>query len=103
VHAKSVLVFRAVQPDEFVTARRGVVDLLVRIPADLLCEATYTVSVIVQTRHGKEAKVVLPNALTFMGYGGERAGDYKTGVIGPRLDWSVQSHVHARKKHSSLV
>ena len=45
----------------------------------------------------------VPNALTFMGYGGEHAGAYKGGVIGPQLDWNVQSHVHVRKKHKSVV
>jgi lipopolysaccharide transport system ATP-binding protein len=103
VHAKSVLVFRAVQPDEFVTERRGVVDLLVRIPAHLLAEATYTVGVTVHTRHGKEMRIQLPNALTFMGYGGTHAGDYKGGVVGPQLDWNVHSHVHVPKKHKSVV
>jgi len=103
VHAKGVLVFRALQPDEFMTERRGVVDLLVRIPAHLLAEATYTVGVTVHTRHGKETKILLPNALTFMGYGGQHAGAYKGGVIGPQLEWNVQSHVHVRKKHKSVV
>jgi ABC-type glutathione transport system ATPase component len=103
VHAKSMLVFRAVQPEEYITERRGVVDLVVRIPAHLLAETTYTASVTVHTRHGKEAKVSLPNALTFMGYGGEQAGAYKSGIIAPQLDWNVQSHVHVPKKHKSVV
>src|SRR5262249_60167118 len=103
VRAKGVLVFRAVQPDEYITERRGVVDLLVRIPAHLLAEATYTVNVTVHTRHGKEAKVLLPSALTFMGYGGTQAGAYKGGGLRPPIDCNLHSHMHARKQDKSVV
>jgi hypothetical protein len=48
----------------------------------------------VQTHHVKETKVVLENALTFMVYGGEEAGDYKSGVIAPRLEWSSKTYAY---------
>jgi lipopolysaccharide transport system ATP-binding protein len=105
--AKGVFLFRAVQPEEVIAGHRGVVDLLVRIPAHLLAETTYSVNVTVQTRMGKESKVVLPNALTFMAYGDEQGeqfkGSVRSGVIAPRLEWSAKSHMNARKQRRSLV
>ena len=98
-----MLLFRAVQPEEVIADRRGVLDLLVRIPAHLLAETTYTVNVTVKTRQVKETKVVLPNALTFMAYGdreGEQFRGSKSGVIAPRLDWQVQAHTNARKRRT---
>src|SRR5687768_9842038 len=90
VHAKGVFLFRAVQPQPFVVDRRGVIDLLVRIPASFLAETTYTVTVIVMTFHVKESKVILPNALTFMAYGQDDPSLPKgprSGVLAPRLEW----------------
>jgi lipopolysaccharide transport system ATP-binding protein len=105
--AKGVFLFRAVQPDELIADHRGVVDLLVRIPAHLLAETTYSVNVTVQTRMGKESKVVLDNALTFMAYRDEQEersySSVRSGVIAPRLEWNVQSHMNARKQRRSLV
>jgi hypothetical protein len=50
---------------------------------------------------------VLANALTFMAYGDQHAAAFKSGVrsgvIAPRLDWTVQSHVNARKQRKSVV
>jgi lipopolysaccharide transport system ATP-binding protein len=117
LYAKGVFVFRAVQPESFVVDRRGVVDLVVRIPAHLLAETTYSVNVTVMTFHGKESKVVLPNALTFMAYGGDeetsgrRGGPSgpqqlkspRSGVLAPRLDWQAQAHLNARKKQRTTV
>ena len=104
VFAKGVFLFRAVQADEFVSERRGVVDLLARIPAHLLAETTYTVNATVYTRWEKESKIVLTNALTFMAYGEPEAARFKSGarsgVIAPSLDWRVRVHegVAKRKK-----
>jgi lipopolysaccharide transport system ATP-binding protein len=104
VFAKGVFLFRAVQADEFVSDRRGVVDLMVRIPAHFLAETTYTVSVAVYTRWEKESKIVLSNALTFMAYAEPHEAAFKSGVrsgvIAPRLDWQVRVHesIAARKK-----
>ena len=106
VLAKGVFLFRAVQPDELIADHRGVFDLFVRIPAYLLAETTYSVNVTVQTRLGKESKVVLPNALTFMAYGehqGEPFRGIRNGVIAPRLEWNVQTHMNARKQRRTLV
>ena len=102
-YSKRFLVFRTTQPDEVVAERRGVFDLLVRVPAHMLAETTYTVNVTVYTILGKETKVVLDNALTFMAYGHEPGAQLKRGAMAPRLDWTVQSHVNARKKKTSVV
>ena len=106
VQTKGVFVFRAVQPEPLVADHLGVFDLLVRIPAHLLAETTYTVGVTVHTYMGKEAKVVLPEALTFLAYGDEQSAQYKSvrnPVLAPRLEWQVESHVNARKKRKTVV
>jgi hypothetical protein len=103
VYAKRFLVFRTTQAEDLVADRRGVVDLIVRIPAHLLAETTYTVNITVYTILGKETKVVLDNALTFMAYGHDAGAQLKRGALAPRLEWTVQSHVNARKKRKSVV
>jgi len=102
-YAKRFLVFRTTQQDDVVADRRGVVDLLVKIPAHLLAETTYTVNVTVYTILVKETKVVLDNALTFMAYGHEPGAQLKRGAMAPRLEWTVRSHLNARKKRKSLA
>jgi ABC-type polysaccharide/polyol phosphate transport system ATPase subunit len=106
LYVKNVFVLRAVQPHPFVVERRGVVDLLLRIPARLLAETTYRVSVTVMTFHAKESKVSLPNALTFMAYGDEDPSlpkSPRSGVVAPRLEWRTQAHLNARKKQRQPV
>jgi lipopolysaccharide transport system ATP-binding protein len=103
VFAKRFLLFHAEQQQEFVVPKRGVVDLLLRIPAPLLAETTYSVTVTVYTTLGKEMKVVLDNALTFMAYGEKTAGHLRRGLIAPPVEWTVQSHVRARKKPKAVV
>ena len=103
VYAKRILVFRTMQQSEVVADRRGVLDLLVRIPANTLAETTYTVNVTIYTVLNKETKVVLDDALTFMAYGHEPGTQLKRGVVAPRLDWTVQSPVRTRRKRKSVV
>jgi lipopolysaccharide transport system ATP-binding protein len=97
VETKGTFLFRSIQEEQIVSEGRSIVDLIVRLPANLLAPTTYTIGVVVQTYHAKETKVVLPNALTFMVYGGEEAGDYKAGLIGPRLDWSSKTYRYVPK------
>jgi lipopolysaccharide transport system ATP-binding protein len=106
VHAKGVFLFRSVQEQEVVADHRGVFDLLLGIPPHLLAETTYRVNVTVYTRLDKEGKVVLDNALTFMAYSDRRTQlktGVRSGVIAPQLDWTVQSHVSARRRRKSPV
>jgi lipopolysaccharide transport system ATP-binding protein len=102
-YAKRFLVFRTNQEQEVVADRRGVLDLMLKIPAHLLAETTYTVNVTVYTVLVKETKVVLDNALTFMAYGREVGTQLKRGAVAPRLEWTTESHVSARKKRKSVV
>jgi lipopolysaccharide transport system ATP-binding protein len=99
LYAKRVFAFRSTQSERFVADRRGIVDLLVRIPENLLAETTYTVNVTVYTHLVKETKVVLDNALTFMAYGRDASGLVKRGAVAPSLEWTV----HARKRRKSAV
>jgi lipopolysaccharide transport system ATP-binding protein len=103
LYSKRVLAFRTTQPEEYTADHWGIVDLLVRVPAHLLAETTYTVNVTVYTVLGKEMKVVLDNALTFLAYGGETGAQLKHGALAPRLDWTVQSHRHVGKQRKSAV
>jgi lipopolysaccharide transport system ATP-binding protein len=97
VGAKGNFLFRAVQQEELVTEGRSILDITVRLPAHFLAQTTYTVGVIVHTRHAKDTKIVLENALTFMAYGAEEGGDYKAGLIAPRLEWSAKIHTYVPK------
>jgi ABC-type methionine transport system ATPase subunit len=96
-YSKRVLVFRTTLQDEVVTEKMGVVDLLVKIPANLLAETAYTVNVTVYTSLVKETKVVLDNALTFMAYGHESGDQLRRGAIAPQLEWTAQVHQRARR------
>jgi hypothetical protein len=97
VSTKSAFLFRAIQEEEVVTVGRSIVDLIVRLPAHFLAQTTYTVGVVVHTRQVKDTKVVLENALTFMVYGAEEGGDYKAGLIAPRLEWSSKTYTYVPK------
>ena len=98
LYAKRIAVFRTVTEHEVMAERRGLLDLIVRIPGQLLAETTYTVNVAVYTVLGKETKLVLDNALTFMAYGPESAATVKRGVVAPRLEWTAQDPVKVRKE-----
>jgi lipopolysaccharide transport system ATP-binding protein len=106
LHAGGVFVFRTVQPAPITADRLSVVDLLVRIPAHLLSETTYTVHVTVLTFQVKESKIVLRDALTFLAYSDEQAGQQRSagpGVIAPRLEWQARAHENVRKKQRKTV
>jgi len=103
VYAKRVLVFRSAQVEPVVAERRGLLDLLVRIPPDLLAETTYTVNVTVYTAQQKETKVVLDNAITFMAFGRDAGGQLKRGAVAPRLEWTAEDPRRARKGRKRAV
>jgi len=106
VFAKRIAVFRTAQTEDVVADRRGLLDLVVRIPARLLAETTYTVNVTVYTILGKEQKVVLDNALTFLAYGpDDDAAKLKRGVLAPHLEWVAENPrgKRRRKRQKSIV
>jgi lipopolysaccharide transport system ATP-binding protein len=98
---KGVLVFRSAQPDLVHVAADSAYEAVVRIPANLLSETTYTVNVSITLirGEGEEHALIVNKALAFMVYGeqGVTAGDgrHRTGVVNPALEWTMQTEVDA--------
>ena len=76
-------------------------EAIARIPANLLSETTYTISVGVTLirGEGEEHALVVNKALAFMVYregGADASGTlHRTGVIDPTLDWSMEKKPYA--------
>jgi hypothetical protein len=93
---KGVLVFRSAQPDLVPVAADAAYEALVRIPANLLSETTYTVNVSITLirGEGEEHALVVNKALAFMVYGDQGVtaedGRHRTGVVHPSLEWTMQ-------------
>jgi ABC-type polysaccharide/polyol phosphate transport system ATPase subunit len=94
-YVKGVFAFRTIQPEPVVAEDKGIFDLFVRIPAHFLAETTYSLTVTVETETDKAMKAVLPNAVTFLAYGSEDAGRYKSALLAPRFEWSVEKQLDA--------
>ena len=98
---KGVLVLRSAQPDLVHVAADSAYEAVVRIPANLLSETTYTVNVSITLirGEGEEHALIVNKALAFMVYGeqGVTAGDgrHRTGVVNPALEWTMQTEVDA--------
>ena len=93
--AKGVLVFRSAQPELANVAADAAYEALVRIPANLLSETTYTVNVGVTLIRGEseEHALIVNKAVAFMVYGeGLTADDgrHRIGVVNPTLEWTLQ-------------
>jgi lipopolysaccharide transport system ATP-binding protein len=99
--SKGVLVFRSAQPQLMPVGPDQAYEAVARIPANLLSETTYTISVgITLIRgEGEEHALVVNKALAFMVYreeGTEASGTlHRTGVIDPTLDWSMEMKPYA--------
>ena len=93
---KGVLVFRSAQPDLVHVAADSAYEALVRIPANLLAETTYTVNVSITLirGEGEEHALVVNKAVAFMVYGDQGVtaedGRHRTGVVHPSLEWTMQ-------------
>jgi lipopolysaccharide transport system ATP-binding protein len=111
LHSKGMLVFRSTQPElEQVFPDRNY-QALVRIPANLLADTSYTVGVGVTLirGEGEEHALVMNRALSFIVYGDQQVGPLRSsqrrsggslqrkGVIAPDLDWTV------RQEEASVV
>ncbi|HTM03518.1 MAG TPA: polysaccharide ABC transporter ATP-binding protein [Vicinamibacterales bacterium] len=111
LHSKGVLVFRSTQPElEQVFPDRNY-QALVRIPANLLADTSYTVGVGVTLirGEGEEHALVMNRALSFIVYGDQELGPLRNsqrrsgaslqrkGVIAPDLEWTV------RQEEASVV
>ncbi len=93
---KGVLVFRSAQPELAPVAPDMAYEALVRLPANLLSETTYTVNVSMTLLRGEEEEhaLVVNKALAFMVYGDQGVtaddGRHRTGVVNPTLEWTLQ-------------
>jgi lipopolysaccharide transport system ATP-binding protein len=89
---KGVLVLRSTQPELTPVAPDASYEALVRIPANLLAETTYTINagVTLVRGDGEEHPLVVNKALAFMVYGAQGAASGgRKGVINPSLDWTL--------------
>ena len=93
------LLFRSTDAEVHQLGEPGVYEVLAKIPANLLAEATYSVTVsciITFKNEPNDFPLVVYNALTFIAFSTEDrvAGIsgrvHKTGLIAPRLDWTVK-------------
>jgi lipopolysaccharide transport system ATP-binding protein len=94
--SKGVLVLRSSQPDLVPVGPDLAYEAVARIPANLLSETTYTISVgITLIRgEGEEHALVVNKALAFMVYredGTDTSGTlHRAGLIDPTLEWSME-------------
>ena len=99
--AKGVLVFRSAQPELTHVAADTSYEALVRIPANLLSETTYTVNVGVTLIRGEseEHSLIVNKAVAFMVYGDQGVsaddGRHRIGVVNPTLEWTLQAEADA--------
>jgi lipopolysaccharide transport system ATP-binding protein len=99
--SKGVLVLRSAQPEMVAVGPDEAYEAVARIPANLLSETTYTISVGVTLirGEGEEHALVVNKALAFMVYR-EEAGEgsttlHRTGLIDPTLEWSMEMKPYA--------
>jgi hypothetical protein len=101
LYSKGVLVFRSAQPELVPVGADQAYEAVARIPANLLSETTYTISVgVTMIRgEGEEHALVVNKALAFMVYreeGGEAAATlHRTGLIDPMLEWNMEMKPYA--------
>jgi ABC-type polysaccharide/polyol phosphate transport system ATPase subunit len=97
LHSKGVLVLRSTQAELHSLAADRNYQAMVRIPANLLADTGYTVSVgvILIRGEGEEHALVMNRALSFMVYGDREINGLGTslqrkGLIGPELEWALK-------------
>ena len=99
--SKGVLVFRSMQPDLLAVQADSGYEAVVRIPANLLAETTYTVNVSIMLirGEGEEHALIVNKALAFMVYGEQGVtaddGRHRKGLVNPTLDWAMQMEADA--------
>jgi lipopolysaccharide transport system ATP-binding protein len=99
--SKGVLVFRSAQPELVPVGADMAYEAVAKIPANLLSETTYTISVgITLIRgEGEEHALVVNKALAFMVYreNSDEASAtlHRTGLIDPQLEWSMETKPYA--------
>ena len=93
LYVKNVQIFRSGQAEPAHFDERGIYDISVKIPANLLAETGYSVDVYLDQEAAKTQEIKIPDALSFMTYGSTYVSLYKGGLVMPKLDWSVASAV----------
>jgi len=103
LYTKGVLVFRSLQPEAMPVGAETAYEALVKIPANLLSETTYTIGVSITLVRGaaEEHALVVNKALAFLVYGEETAAStearHRKGVVDPTLEWSMEVERHAAR------
>jgi lipopolysaccharide transport system ATP-binding protein len=98
--SKGVLVFRSVQPELAPVGADAAYEAVARIPANLLAETSYTISVSITLVRGdgEEHALMMNKALAFMVYGDQgvdAAGQLqRKGVVDPALEWTLEVEPH---------
>jgi lipopolysaccharide transport system ATP-binding protein len=99
LNTRGQLLFRSNDPEVHALPEPGVYEILARIPAHLLAEATYSVTVsciMTYKDEPQEFSLVVYNALTFIAYATEEptvkapGPVQRPGLIAPRLDWTIR-------------
>ena len=100
VTTRGQLLFRSSDPEVHALGPAGVYDIIAKIPANLLAETTYSVTVsCVLTRRDEtqEYPLIVYNALTFIAFSTDETGPsilgrmQKSGLISPKLEWTVRA------------
>ena len=94
LYSRGVLVLRSLQPESAPVFRNRIYQALVRIPANLLSETTYSINagLTLIKGEGDEHPLVVHKALSFMVYadhGVDAADGRHDGMISPELDWNM--------------
>lgn len=103
INTRGQLLLRSADPDERQLPHPGLYDVLAKIPAHLLAEASYSVTVncrITKDDDVKEYPLMMYNAITFLAYANERTVEStsklrRTPLIAPRLEWFVRAEAVA--------
>ncbi len=87
------LIFRTMSPEWIEIAEPGFFEGWATVPAGLFAEIMYGVNAFLLTDvDGKEASVIIYNAVTFMGYDSasiDQQALQKGGLLAPRLSWTL--------------
>ena len=97
LYTRNVLVLRSAQPELVQLGPETAYEALVRIPANLLAETSYTISagVMLIRGEGEQYPLVAHRALNFIVYGDQGVIDpavvQRKGVVNPTFEWNLET------------
>jgi hypothetical protein len=101
VNTRGQLLFRSADPEMHRLEEEGIYDIFAKIPANLLAESTYSVTVNCNMTYHNEPReflLVAYNALSFIAFSAEDtvvavSGGrlQKLGLIAPKLEWTLKA------------